>query len=224
MSIQIPLFEQLCPLLLRVEGSCVPREGESLEQAFNRCREQAYSNYRADKGGHTFMGITLRTFKAWQELSGYAKEPTPENLKAISYLDWRAIVRFFYFEPILVEKMPFHGVGLMVADYYFHSGNTAIRRLQQLLNDMDKAVPPHCHWQPLKVDGILGRKTLHAFLRQQKLRHHAEALIHNIDADRREFLNGLCDRNFAYEAFRRGWMNRCDITFQTALEADPEDS
>ena len=217
-------FNLLVPLLLRFEASCIPAGAESLEQAFDRCRPQAYSNRAEDAGGPTFYGITLATYRRWcRRENPQATPPTATRLRQISFAQWRIIARTLCWQAIRGDLLCFNGTALMLADFYWHSGRHAIKVMQQLLNTRATTHPRPEYRKPLAEDGILGPKTYNALKRATALPHLNEEFIRQMAHARRLFLTGLAARRPTNAVFLDGWLQRVNTLEHHALSADPTD-
>ena len=93
--------------LLRYEGSCIPAEGETNEQAFERCRQQAFANDPNDPGGATMMGITMPVFREWRQTFLKKPRPTVGDLQDITYDEWAYLVETVFWKMYSLHTVPY---------------------------------------------------------------------------------------------------------------------
>ena len=155
-------FSTFLSLLLRFEASILVEQYDSFQAAFDAHRFNALVNDPDDRGGATFCGITLDTYRLY--LCGfYGRTDTDavgaDDLRELTYYDWQNIVRRHYWAPLHCDEMRSPGVAVCVADFAFNSGPArAVRALQSALNEV--AVRAGSHLQPLLLDGVVGTLTL----------------------------------------------------------------
>lgn len=158
--------------------------------------EGGFSNHKADKGGNTNMGITLKT---WQSM-GYDKDDDGDidlkDLKLIAEGDVFDLFKKHYWDKCSGDFINSQSIANMLVDWSWNSGPVAIKRVQRLLN--------------LKEDAIIGPKTL-ASINQANYRN----LFHLIKEERIRFVKGICERDPSQNVFLRGWLNRIeDFVFE----------
>jgi lysozyme family protein len=135
---------------------------------------------RDDPGGLTNWGISLAAFPELGEEG--IRNLTREGAKAL-YLE-------HYWRPSKAELVPWY-LRLLLFDFSIHAGpRVAAKRLQVCLNR---------HGWKLKVDGIIGPRTLKAVKRTAMT-----TLVVVFQRERQIFVRSL--RN--YEANANGWENR----------------
>ncbi len=103
--------------------------------------EGGYVNHPKDPGGHTNLGVTLRTWEHWM-----GRTVTPEELKALTSKDVYPLYRIRYWAAVRGDELP-SGVDYALFDFAVNSGSPrAIKTLQAGLG--------------VTQDGILGPTTL----------------------------------------------------------------
>ena len=134
-----------------------------------------------DPGGRTDMGVTQRTFDAWQ---GAHKLPR-RDVWTITRAEAAAIYRNAYFDPVRFDALP-AGVGYCVADEAANSGP------HQAAVDLQRALG-------VTADGAIGALTLAAAAKADPA-----ALIGKLCDARLGFMRRLK----TWAMFGRGWSNR----------------
>lgn len=152
--------------------------------------EGGYVNHPRDPGGHTNLGITLKTLRR------YRKDADVEWLKSLRPESdiVKEIYGDGYWDAVKADELP-PGVDLAMFDFAVNSGPARARKyLQQVLG--------------VKVDGIIGPKTL-ASLRGRS----PGSLVRSLCELRLAFLRGLSH----WGDFGRGWERRVTETEELAL-------
>lgn len=147
--------------------------------------EKGFSNRpkKADPGGPTNLGITLKTLRAWRN----DKTLGIADVQALTKDEAIEIYRAQYWNPIRGDELPL-GVDWAVFDFAVNSGpGRAVRELQELLR--------------VKQDGIIGLITLNA-IRNYPGREHK--LIADYSQARLDFMKTLS--NWPYN--KNGWTKR----------------
>ncbi len=188
--------------LLRFEGGCVPARGEAMREAFERCREQAYSDHPADAGGATQMGITLKTFAAWRTQWLQRPRPTAADLRAMSYDEWRLIVEKLFWQRHSMHSITWECLALTAADSIFLCGAAGVRDIQRAFH--------------LDPDGICGPRTLGALRHSCLTRESARATCADIVRRRLARLQELS----AWKNFGRGWTLRAEALLEQLPRLD----
>lgn len=158
--------------------------------------EGGYSNHPHDNGGPTNFGVTQETYDDWRRRSRQA----PRDVRKITPEEVRKIYREGYWDLVRGDALP-PGLDVAVFDYAINSGpGRAVRALQRRLG--------------VKVDGIIGPKTLRAI---ERLYDHPDDLdrviVGYIDA-RLAFLR----RHEDWPHFKGGWTRRLYALEDVALE------
>ena len=161
-------------------------------EAFTLSQEGGWADNPADPGGPTMQGITLAVYRAWTHDPG----TTPEQLRAISGDEVRAIYRGLYWNPVSGDHLR-PGVGLTVFDA---AVNLGVREAAKLLQGCVGTVQ----------DGVIGPATIArtnvadpALL----IRHYASA--------RESYYRGCA----GFAEFGRGWLSRSKACFAAAWQA-----
>ena len=198
-------FERWLLLLLQSEGSCVPAEGETNEAAFDRCREQAFSNDANDPGRATQMGVTIAIWHLWCQTMYGIEEATVESLHAITYTQWRDIVKAFYWDMLPIIHTPFDCIAVAIADYYWHSGGVAVRDMQRELG--------------CTPDGIVGPQTKARLRHCVKTRDNARTWVARYNARRLARLGRLPQAPH----YINGWTRRVSALNAAIYDLDLND-
>lgn len=144
--------------------------------------EGGFVNHPKDPGGATNRGITQSVYDAFR----YSRREVSRSVAHITEEELHTIYRERYADKIWFDLLP-DGVDYAMFDFAVNSGHTRVVRYVQMLLDV-------------KSDGIMGRQTLGAILRNQD---HA-ILIKDLCEMRRRFVRGLK----TYSVFGRGWEKR----------------
>jgi len=118
--------------------------------------EGGYANNPNDKGGETYRGISRKFHSSWAGWQWLDKQIQPIQYNKI-FPRLEPVVMAFYkkefWDKIKLNFMP-QSVANQMFDWAVHSGRgTAARNLQSVLNKLGAK---------LKIDGIIGNKTLAA--------------------------------------------------------------
>lgn len=141
-------FEVLIPHLLQYEAGLDPKHfGKPFEEMFAIAKKTGYSNDPVDPGGATMCGVTLQTFTEYCRRQKIGK-PGVAELKAITFNQWREILKMMYWNRWKADQINDQSVANMLVDWTFNSGVHGIKRPQTLLG--------------VAVDGVVGPKTLAA--------------------------------------------------------------
>lgn len=170
-------------------------------KAYNHIRkwEGNYSNLPYDKGGETYAGITKnfnQNWEGWDELEKFKKDSVICWNQYITKMEPHVIN--YYFDKWMNEgyyliKDP------MVANYVFdyrNSGNVAIKHIQQVLI---------YHGQKIKVTKTMNKETINAINNVNPI-----IFVTHLQEVRKEFYNGVADRNPELERYLKGWLNRAN--------------
>lgn len=160
-------------------------EREKIIADFFKKWEGGYVNHPNDKGGPTYMGVTLGTFRQF-----FGLDKTVDDLKNMTDEQWMYIFKKGFWNPIQVDKIENDYLALMVIDMGWMSGvKNAVKKIQKCLG--------------CKADGIVGPITL------SKLNSMQDAFT-RIYEMRKQYYFDLCDINYKYTVFLKGWLNRLD--------------
>lgn len=152
--------------------------------------EGGFSDRPADKGGPTYKGVTLTTFRRW-----YGADRTVEDLKAMTDCQWCRIMRS-YWDTVKGDQIRSQSIAELLADWHINAGVAAIKRTQKMFG--------------IKQDGIVGPVTL-GYLNTS----NAEAIFYRLRDAREAYYVELASSNPSQKQFLRGWLNRtASFTFK----------
>ncbi|ERI85100.1 putative Peptidoglycan domain protein [Bacteroides pyogenes F0041] len=171
--------------------------------------EGGFVNDPADRGGATNMGVTIATFDAYCRRKAYPR-PTIERLKKLSEKEWVDILKTMFWDRWKADSINSQKVANILVDWVWGSGAHGIFIPQRLLG--------------VKVDGIVGEKTIHALNAQDP-----DKFFQLVFDARKQFLRDITDGSVKrYEArigrkatqaelmkhtnkrFLKGWLNRLE--------------
>lgn len=141
-----------------------------------------------DKGGATNMGVTLETYRRYCRANGLP-HPSVATLKKLTEERWMDIVKSLYWDKFGGDDIMSQSVANVCVDWYWMSGTTAIKRVQEIVGT--------------KADGVVGAKTIAAINSRSAL-----PLFGAIKEARRKHIDEICAARPQNEKFRNGWMNR----------------
>lgn len=162
--------------------------------------EGGYSNNPSDKGGATKYGITEKVAQQ-NGYSGNMKYLTENFAKEIYYNRY-----WLKCNCDIISKYYSFNLAFFVFDFAVNSGvSNASRKLQILLNNLDNA--------GLKIDGIIGKKTLLAI---ESIMGSLYLLELNYIAKILSYYSSLSQ----FKTFGKGWVNRVanNIEFLSGLD------
>lgn len=160
-------FDKYVPLLSKLEGYGI------------------YTNNPHDKGGHTMSGITLKTFREF-----YGEHKTVDDLKAMTYEQWRHIMKSDYWDKVGGDKIMNQSIANLFADFAINCGQkTAIKKVQALVGE--------------DADGVVGPLTLGAINRASQV-----LLFNGMKATRESHYYTLAWKDNDSRANLKGWLNR----------------
>jgi len=187
-QILAPLFEGYKTMVIMNHCGVPSRESvQKTHELIDYAIKKGVSNHKNDPGGLTICGITHDTWNKACSLGCFVgmKDVKFENMTSVQ---WFVIVRTLYWDHWEADKIMSQGLAEQVVDFYFHSGISATRQIQKLLN-----VTP---------DGLIGPKTLGALKSAD-----AHKLCSQIKRARLDFLLKI-SRKEKYQAFTYGWLRR----------------
>lgn len=149
-------------------------------QPFILSWEGGFANHPQDPGGATMKGVTLATFR---QVFGNSK--TVNDLKNITDEQWHKVFKQYYWDRWKADRIGSQSIANLVVDWVWASGSHGITKVQELLG--------------VKVDGIVGEKTLAALNSKDRLQ-----LFNQIFIRRQKFIESLK----TYPTFGKGWMRR----------------
>lgn len=171
--------------------------------------EGGFVNDPADRGGATNMGVTIATFEAYCKRKA-SPRPTVERLKRLTEKEWLDILKTMFWDKWKADAIKSQKVANILVDWVWGSGSHGILIPQKLLG--------------VKVDGIVGEKTLEALNAQDP-----DKFFQAVFDARKKFLQDITTGSIRrYEArigrkateaellkhtnkrFLKGWLNRLE--------------
>ncbi len=152
--------------------------------------EGGFSNHPADRGGTTNKGVTIATWRA----QGYDKNGDGkidvEDLKMLTDEDViNVVMKPHYWNRWKADRIRSQSVANILVDWVWGSGAHGITGVQKLLG--------------VKVDGIVGEKTLAALNAQEP-----KLLFARIKKERVVFIQRIVSRRPSQKVFEKGWLKR----------------
>lgn len=184
-------FDKYSPSLLKVEclwKNGFPKYWESIESLFELSRPGAYVNNPNDKGGPTFAGITLGTYRQF-----YGMNMSVQNLKNMAYHEWKTIYKAGYWDILQADKIINQSIADICTDWTINSGTKVIRNIQGILG--------------VRTDGIIGPKTLAAINGYDC----PMCLFNKIKEARKKYYEDIVAKNPSQRVFLKGWLNRLNM-------------
>lgn len=171
--------------------------------------EGGFVNDPTDRGGATNMGVTIATFEAYCRRKA-CSHPTVERLKMLTEKEWLDILKTMFWDRWRADAIKSQKVANILVDWVWGSGAHGILIPQRLLG--------------VKVDGIVGDKTLEALNAQEP-----DKFFQMVFDARKKFLQDITAGSIRrYEAkigrkateaelvkytnkrFLKGWLNRLE--------------
>jgi lysozyme family protein len=170
--------EKIVPFFYKWEG------GLSKDQADAAAQFPCPTPYKGSTGWHTAKGVT---YGAWVAIFGTDKD---DRFFKMDHNDWGLIFKRGYWDKVKGDHIELQSIAEVLVSWAWGSGSrTAIKEIQRELK--------------LKVDGIIGPKTLGA------INSSNEAELFDRCIKRREaFFRGICITRPRNKRFLRGWLNR----------------
>lgn len=138
----------------------------------------------SDKGGPTYKGVTLATFRQF-----YGQNKTVDDLKILTDVQWDHIFKTGYWDKWRADEIKSQAVANALVDWTYHSGVHGIKEPQKILG--------------VTADGIVGPKTLAAV----NAMHPLELWV-KIQAARHGFVENIVKNDASQADFLAGWKNR----------------
>ena len=158
--------------------------------------EGGFANDPNDKGGPTFRGVTLAT---WKQI-GYDKDPdgeiTSSDLRLLNKQEIvNKVLKPLYWDQWHADQMISQSTANLLVDWVWCSGKWGIILPQRVMH--------------LLPDGIVGDKTLQAVNSADP-----QELFLELQQRRKEYLENICRSRRANSKFLQGWLNRLyDLKF-----------
>lgn len=180
-------------------------------------REGGYVNDPDDPGGVTNLGITLNTLRRLGlDIDGDGRVTENDLLALTPPLATDIYLEHYWRRPRL-DLLP-GALQPPVFDMRVHSGDTAVRLLQEMLVRLG---------QPCAVDGIVGPQTA-AAARRAARQAGEDRLAESYGIARRDHYYGLADRRPASRKYclrrdggKGGWIVRAEAFLPSALHYTP---
>lgn len=168
--------------------------------AYQRIRyfEGNYTHQKHDKGGETYGGVPRKYNKKW-----YGWKYIDKNRKKLKQNYYIAEAEFWvldYYLDIWVKEQFYlirnQDVANYVFDFRINSYHSAIKRIQQILNDMG---------QKVEITSEMDINTIDAINRVD-----ADVFLHKLKRSRIALYNKIVYRDTSQKIFYRTWVNRAN--------------
>jgi len=158
--------------------------------------EGGYSNNPADPGGATNFGITQRELTRC-----YARLKLPADVKLLTKPQAKIYYKFEWWDKYHYEAINSLYIATKIFDMAVNMGAQQAHILAQRA----------CNWcgHDLKVDGILGGKTLGA-LNEITLHNREEDLKGELINEQKWFYEHLVEEKPTLKVFLKGWLKRAE--------------
>lgn len=144
-------FEKMIPFIFHFAAGVYGKNGSDLllplDRQFEIARRTGWSDDPDDPGGATMIDVTISTYRNYREKKGLPK-PTKENLRDISFEEWKEILKTMYWDRWKADSICSQGIANILVDWIWASGASTIKRAQRIIG--------------VKADGIPGSITLAA--------------------------------------------------------------
>ena len=151
--------------------------------------EGGFVNDPKDAGGATNKGVTIATWKQ----CGYDKDGDGDidvdDLKKLTLSDATMVLKRYYWDRWQADKIKNQSVANILVDWVWASGVHGIKIPQRILG--------------VTVDGKVGNQTIAAVNAAEP-----SELFKQLWLARKDFLNGIVQRNPSQKRFIKGWLNR----------------
>jgi len=175
--------------------------------------EGGYSNDKYDSGGETYMGISRVYHPNWEGWK-LIDEGRKSNIGLEGYTILLMVKEHYkkeYWNKIKGDQLKDQKIANKVFDVAVNMGiRTSIKFLQKGLNLLNRNQK---NYQNIKVDGIIGDKTLQAlgyYLKNDKNVHLLKII--NILQGKRYI--DIVERNRTQQRFIRGWLKRVELCYK----------
>lgn len=180
-------LEKMIPFLLFWEAGVKDTTADN-ETLFIKARNRGISKDSVDRGGATFAGVTIGTYKDYCCRKG-KPNPTEADLASLRYVGWLDILKTMFWDRWQADNIMDQRVAHMLVDWVWTSGSYGITIPQKTLG--------------VKADGIVGPKTLAAVNSR-----NPSALLDLLKRERISYIDRICASRPANLRFRTGWLRR----------------
>ena len=157
-------------------------------------REGGFVNHVNDRGGPTNFGVTQRTLAAWR-----GHDVSVDDVRNMTADEARNIYRTAYYTRPKIDQIPELLQPIMFDMSINHGPGTAIKLLQQVLNDTGNTC---------SADGGIGDETIACA--QAATQEVGDLLIQKLVKQRIAFYNAIVLGDDSQRVFLRGWLNRAN--------------
>ena len=151
--------------------------------------EGGFVNDPLDAGGATNKGVTIATWRA----CGYDKDGDGDidvdDMRLLTVADATMVLKRYYWDRWQADRIENQSVADILVDWVWASGVHGIKIPQRILG--------------VTVDGKVGNQTIAAVNAAEP-----SVLFKQIWLARKDFLNGIVQRNPSQKRFIKGWLNR----------------
>lgn len=151
--------------------------------------EGGFVNDPIDAGGATNKGVTIATWRA----CGYDKDGDGDidvdDMRLLTVADATMVLKRYYWDRWQADRIENQSVADILVDWVWASGVHGIKIPQRILG--------------VSVDGKVGNQTIAAVNAAEP-----SELFKKIWLARKDFLNGIVQRNPSQKRFIKGWLNR----------------
>ncbi len=179
--------ERIVAHILLWEVSYTAKPGEPGESMYRNASRKGYHVVPGDAGGPTMCGVTIGTYTQFRKRQG-KPAPTVAELRRLPYAEWIEIMRSMFWTRIKGDGIRSQSVALMLMDWTWTSGVSAIKRVQRMLGTA--------------ADGIVGSKTLSLLNSGDPA-----AMFRRIAEERERFYREVAAKP-GQRKFLQGWLNR----------------
>ncbi len=157
--------------------------------------EGGYVDHKADKGGPTCFGITIKTLEAWR-----GKKLTSNDVKNLEKWEAYNIYAKEYYQAPGIDKLP-ELLQPVAFDMAVNMGPTAsIKLIQKVIHRLGT---------PISIDGKIGPMTAQS-AKSACLTCKGHILMDIADA-RKDYYRDIVARDGSQGVFLAGWINRADL-------------
>lgn len=170
--------------------------------------EGGYAEHPNDPGGPTFWGISLRYLKGKGDLGDIDEDGDidADDVRELTKAEAVAFYRSDFWEALGLTAIRSQMVALRTFDIAVNAGHRAATKiLQRAVNALLKGKRSEKRPAKLRVDGVLGPKTLEAtnYLKRDEVK-----LLEKMRALHEDFYRALVERNPNLQPFLDGWVRR----------------